>query len=196
MGFIISCASFVSYLYFSWLPTYLQSGRGMSKLDSGKMASFVLAGGATGSLLGGLLSDWMMRRTGGRKRSRSWVGCFSMASAGLALLGAISCDDSEWASYMIAFAFLLMMLQIPSWWGAVSDISGNHNATLFGLMNSMGVIGGAAAQIFFGWMADAKQAQGLSGRAQWDPALYYFVAMLFVGSFSWLFVDANKSAVS
>ena len=195
MGFVISCASFVSYLYFSWLPTYLQSGRGMNKLDSGKMASLILAGGATGSLLGGLLSDWMMRRTGRRKRSRSWVGLFSMGSAGLALLASLFCDDPFVACYVIALAFLLMMLQIASWWGAVADISGNHNATLFGLMNSMGVIGGAGAQIFFGWMADVQEAKGLSGRAQWDPALYYFVVMLFVGSFSWLFVDANKSAV-
>ena len=57
--------------------------------------------------------------------------------------------------------------------------------TLFGLMNSMGILGGAGAQLFVGWMADLKGSQGFSGRDQWDPALFYFVAVLFAGAVAW-----------
>jgi sugar phosphate permease len=195
MGFIITCASFTSYLYFSWLPTYLQSGRGVEKTASGTLASMVLAGGAIGGLLGGFLCDWSIRRFGGWRRVRSIIGCFSMSTAATALLLSLACNNAVLAAFVITIAFFLMMLQIATWWGAAGDISGRHTATLFGLMNSMGVIGGAGAQIFFGWMADVQKKKGLSGRAQWDPALYYFVAVLFVGSISWLFVNSSKSAV-
>jgi ACS family glucarate transporter-like MFS transporter len=194
MSFIIICASFSSYLYMFWLPSYLQSGRGAGKVQSGELASIVLAAGAAGSLLGGLLSDRVMRSLN-QRRTRSWIGAVSMISAAAALLGSLACDDVTAAALMIALAFFLMQLMIASWWGAVSDISGRHVATLFGLMNSTGVIGGAAAQIFFGWMADAKEAEGFSGRAQWDPALIYFVAALAAGAVAWLFVDSNRSAV-
>jgi ACS family glucarate transporter-like MFS transporter len=194
MGFIIICASFSSYLYMFWLPTYLQSGRGADKVRSGELASVVLAAGAVGSLLGGLVSDRVMRRTG-RRRTRSWIGAAAMLASAAALFGSLACEDVTAAALVIALAFFLMQLMIASWWGAVSDISGRHVATLFGLMNSMGVIGGAAAQIFFGWMADVKKSQGLSGRAQWDPALVYFVAALAAGAIAWLFVDSNRSAV-
>ena len=96
---------------------------------------------------------------------------------------------------MIALSFLVMMLLIASWWGVVSDISGGHTATLFGLMNSMGVIGGAGSQLLCGAMAKANKKLGLSGREQWDPALYYFVIVLFIGSVCWLFINPNRSAV-
>ena len=194
MGFIVTCASFVSYFYMSWLPTYLQSGRGADDLLSGRLASFVLAGGATGSLAGGLLSDWVMRRTG-RKRTRSMIGFASMGLAGLAVLASLGCADVEAAGYVLSLAFFLMMLQIASWWGAVADISGPHTATLFGLMNSMGVIGGAGAQKFTGWLVRTNKDHGLAGRAQWDPTLYFFVAALMAGALAWLFVNSNKSAV-
>jgi sugar phosphate permease len=195
MGFLITCASFVSYFYFSWLPTYLQSARGVSKEDSGDLSSLVLACGAIGSLCGGFLSDWIMRRSGGKKRSRSFIGFVSMVLAALALLGSLACADAERAAWAIALACFLMNLMIPGWWGAVSDISGRHVATLFGLMNSMGVIGGAGSQIFAGWMADLMKDHGFTGRARWDPAIYFYVAALFVGAVAWLFVDSNKSAV-
>jgi len=195
MGFIITCGSFASYLYMFWYPKYLQSGRGVGKEESGVLASFVLAGGALGSLAGGFLSDYVTRRTGGSRRSRSLIGAVTLSLAGLALWVSISRDRALWASLVTALAFFLSMLPIASWWGAVSDISGKHVATLFGLMNSMGIVGGIGSQIFFGRMADENAAMGLSRRAQWDPAFYYYVAVLFLGAIAWLFVDSRKSAV-
>lgn len=195
MGLIVSCSSFASYLYLFWYPKYLQSGRNVLPERSGDLASLVLAGGALGSAFGGLLSDRVMRRTGGKKRSRSLIGFVGLSLAGLALLASLWCESASGASIVIALAFFLLMSQIASWWGVVGDISGPHTATLFGLMNSMGIIGGMGAQVFFGWMADEKKAEGFSGRAQWDPALYYFVAVLFLGAITWLFVNSNNSAV-
>jgi len=195
IGFINTCASFVSYLFMFWLPKYLQSGRSVEPLDSGLMACVVLGGGALGSAVGGLCSDQLMRLTGRKKRSRSMLGAIAMALAALALLASIYIDNSWLASWTISLAFFLSMMQIATWWGAVADISGDHVATLFGLMNSMGIFGAVGAQIFFGWMADEMKARGLSGRAQWDPALYYFVAALLIGAIAWLLVNSNKSAV-
>lgn len=195
MGLIIVCSAFCSYFYMSWLPKYLQSGRGVEATRSGELASLVLAGGAAGSLCGGLISDFVMRRTRGRKRSRSVIGALSMGSSGLMLLVSLQCDDALLACIVVAVAFFLMMLMIASWWGAVSDISGPHTATLFGLMNSIGVIGAAGSQIFTGWLADFLGKRGLSGRDQWDPGFYFFVGALSIGLIAWSLVDSNKSAV-
>jgi MFS transporter, ACS family, glucarate transporter len=195
MGFIISCASFASYLYLFWLPTYLQRGRGAGEVESGTLAMMVLAGGALGSALGGTLCDYSMRRAKGNRRVRSLIGMSAMGLSALALFGSLFCDDVSWACTLVAIAFFLSMSQIATWWGVVGDISGQHVAALFGLMNSMGIVGGVAAQVFFGSMAKAKKELGLSGRDQWDPALYYFVVVLLLGAVAWIFVDSNKSAV-
>jgi cyanate permease len=45
LGGVISCAAFTSYMYFSWYPKYLQATRGVAEVESGWLASLVLAGG-------------------------------------------------------------------------------------------------------------------------------------------------------
>ena len=69
MGLIMSCVSFAAYFYLFWYPSYLQKGRGISPAESGTLSSLVLAGGALGSACGGLLSDYVSRRSGGNRRA-------------------------------------------------------------------------------------------------------------------------------
>jgi MFS family permease len=86
-------------------------------------------------------------------------------------------------------------MQVANWWSVVMAISGRHLGTLFGLMNSMGVIGAFSSPIFFGRFADWRGAQGYTGRAQWDPAFFLYAGVLMTGAVCWLFVDATRSAV-
>jgi sugar phosphate permease len=195
IGLIMTCVSFAAYLWMFWYPSYLQKGRGVDAMTSGSLSSLVLAGGALGSALGGLLSDYVSRRTGGLRRARSAIGAVSMALAGTFLLISLAGERALEASVLIGLAYFFIMLQTASWWGAVSDISGRHVGALFGFMNALGIFGGVGGQLFPGWMADKKGLQGFSGRAQWDPALYYFGIVLFIGAVAWIFVDSNKSAI-
>ncbi|TWW11540.1 hypothetical protein E3A20_04460, partial [Planctomyces bekefii] len=54
---IMVCASFNSYIYFSWFPRYLEKGRGLTPADAGMMTSVVLACAAAGTFFGGWLVD-------------------------------------------------------------------------------------------------------------------------------------------
>src|SRR5262249_253080 len=75
MGALMNCGAFVSYLYYSWYPKYLQAARGVPEVASGWLASVVLIGGAVGGVLGGYLTGWVVRRTGNRRWSRCGIGC-------------------------------------------------------------------------------------------------------------------------
>lgn len=46
---IMACASFNSYIYFSWYPKYLGAARGIAPTEAGLMASMVLAFAAAGT---------------------------------------------------------------------------------------------------------------------------------------------------
>ena len=48
----------------------LQSARAAGELESGWLSSMVLAAGAVGCVLGGKLTDWLMKRTGNAWQSR------------------------------------------------------------------------------------------------------------------------------
>jgi ACS family glucarate transporter-like MFS transporter len=81
---------------------------------------------------------------------------------------------------------------LATWWAAVTDISGQHVGSLFGLMNSMGVPGAVASQLFFGRFADWMGTHGFRGRDQWDPGFYLYAAVLLAGALGWLFIDATN----
>ncbi|HEX3315021.1 MAG TPA: MFS transporter [Gemmataceae bacterium] len=195
MGLIMSCVSCAAYFFFSWYPSYLEKGRGVAPLASGSLSSLVLAGGAVGSVLGGLLGDLVQRRTGGNRRARSAIGAVSMTLAAGSLVASLATDDALVASALTALAYCWIMLQSASWWGVVSDISGPHVGVLFGVMNGLGAFGAIGGQVLIGRMVDYNESQGLLGRAQWDPGIVFFGGVLLVGAVAWIFVDSNKSAI-
>jgi len=196
LGSVATCGAFTTYLFFMWYPTYLKDGRGVSNEDAGWYAGMVLAGGAVGSILGGRLSDWLVRRTGNRRWCRRGVGFVGLGSAGALLVESIFWDPPLIAAGLAACACLSIHLSLASWWSAVTEISGKHLGALFGLMNSMGVPGAVASPLFLGWFVDRLKDLGYTGRDQWDPAFYVYGSLLMVGAVCWLFIDVTKSAVA
>ncbi len=58
------CINALTYFFITWFPVYLVQARGMSILKAGFVASIPAVCGFVGGVLGGVISDWLMRRTG------------------------------------------------------------------------------------------------------------------------------------
>ncbi|TBW34854.1 MFS transporter [Siculibacillus lacustris] len=56
------CINALTYFFISWFPIYLVKERGLSILNAGITAAIPAICGFVGGLLGGVLSDWMLRR--------------------------------------------------------------------------------------------------------------------------------------
>jgi ACS family glucarate transporter-like MFS transporter len=56
------CINAITYFFITWFPVYLVQARGMSILKAGFVASLPAICGFLGGILGGVLSDWMLRR--------------------------------------------------------------------------------------------------------------------------------------
>jgi ACS family glucarate transporter-like MFS transporter len=56
------CINALTYFFITWFPVYLVQARGMS--IPGFVASVPAVCGFVGGVLGGVISDWLMRRTG------------------------------------------------------------------------------------------------------------------------------------
>lgn len=192
LGFVLACSAFNSYMYFSWYPTYLESGRAVESKLSGWLSSLVLTGGACGSLAGGTLADYLLRKTGSKRWSRSGLGAAALSSAALMLIIAVQTDSSVGSALWTTGAVFAAFTTLASWWGAVTDISGRHLGALFGLMNSLGGLGAIASQLFVGYFADWMKELGYSGRAQWDPIFYVYAVVLLAGAVGWLLIDASR----
>ena len=56
------CIGALTYFFLTWFPVYLVQGRGMTILHAGFAASVPALCGVLGSLLGGVVSDFLLRR--------------------------------------------------------------------------------------------------------------------------------------
>ena len=187
LSLIMTLASFNSYIYFSWFPKYLSAARNVEPTQAGLMASLVLALAALGAFAGGYFLD-RVALGGGLVRRRLLGGCsFFVASA---MLGCALWSQEPWlaATFTAVSCFAAQATQ-ALWWSCAIGISGRHVGSLFGLMNSFGVLGAISSQFLTGAIADWLGAQGFSGRIQWDPIFYINMGVLVLAGLLWsLFV--------
>jgi MFS family permease len=197
LGLIMALASFNSYIYFSWYPKYLKDGRQIDPTEAGLMASVVLALGAVGTLVGGLMVDRFVLR-GGRTVRRRIVGGAAFFAASASLGCALRMPDPWIAAGFTALSCLATQSTQPLWWSCAIGISGRHVGALFGLMNMVGVFGAMSSQFLVGAIADGMGARGFSGRQQWDPIFFIDVGVLACAGWLWAtfrFVPVEDSEV-
>ena len=59
------CAVYTQYLFLTWLPSYLQTQKGMTMLKSGTLMALPFFGAVVLAVLLGLLSDRLLKRPDG-----------------------------------------------------------------------------------------------------------------------------------
>lgn len=150
----------VWYLYLFWLPDYLQRARHMTLTEIGLFAwiPFLFADG--GSILGGMISDRLIRRGWAAPRARFAVLCGIAVLAPLgALVGFVHSTITAVAiTCLIAFLCQAWAINMGTY---VPDlISRRETASVMGLLGTAGSIGGIVfAQILgvsIGWFGYAS----------------------------------------
>jgi ACS family glucarate transporter-like MFS transporter/ACS family D-galactonate transporter-like MFS transporter len=168
----------------SWFPTFLQKTRDVSISDSGNLQALVFSGTLVGGLCGGMLTDWIWRRTASLRISRSGVGAAALASCGLLILAAWFVESVTLAVLLLTAGSVCAALAGPCAFSAAIDMGGRHVPPVFGIMNMTGNLAAAACPVLVAWLFDWT--------ANWDLVLLLFAAVYLVGAFSWLLVDPSK----
>ncbi len=175
-------STFVDQLFVNWVPQFLEEGKGLSKAQTGMYASLPLLGGALGGAFGGMLNDWMIRRTGSRRWSRTTVAMSGkLVAAGLLALAVTLPDGRAVAILLLACKFF------TDWgnatiWGATTDVSGRAVGTIFGVFNAAGAAAGFAANPLIG---ELKQGYG------WEPAFFMLAGVFVFSGISWLLINSD-----
>ena len=86
----------------------------------------------------------------------------------------------------------------PTVWGTCTDLGGRFSATVFGIINTAGTLGGVVMPIVFGAVLDAfttpaTSAGGPATSTNWSP-LFVLLAAMYLGSgLCWLMIDCTRS---
>lgn len=175
-------STFADILFVYWIPLFLEEEKGLTKGTMGIFASLPLWAGALGGAAGGMLNDFIIRRTGKLRFGRTTVGLSGKLTAAFLIAASLSVDDGRWMMVVVAVAKFFTDWSLPTLWGAVTDIGGRASGKVFGMVNTIGGLGGFLAGPVIGAV---KQDYG------W-PTVFWLIAAVYVASaLCWLGIDPS-----
>src|SRR5262249_50398615 len=142
--------------------------------------------GAAGALLGGRLSDRLVRTTGSRRWGRSGIGLAGFTGAGLCVLATGWTTKPRQAGTLLFLAHLLHHPGLPVIWAVCADIGGRYTGTVSGIMNMVGGVGG---------MLSPTLTPVLRENLPWSGVFAVLAGAWFVAAAAWLFIDASRPLV-
>jgi hypothetical protein len=191
-------ASGVDTIYSSLMGKYFLD-LGINIKAAGLLASLPLWGGMAGGLVAAVGNDSLIHALGSRRWGRSLFGIFSNTMACIMMLITIR-QTEVWAAGAGLFAvkFFADMSQ-PTQWGACTDIGGRRfSATVFGIINTAGVIGAISCPILFGAILQhdttVTVVDGITKSSTSYVTLFQVAAAMYIaGAFFWCFVDCTRT---
>ena len=170
--------------------------------DGGKLMLALLGGaplliGMGGCLLGGLLTDRYIRRTGDRKWGRRVFAMMGYAAAGIFYLTATGFTDNLWmfAGCLMLVGFANDFIMGPSW-AAAQDIGRRYSAIVSGTMNMVGNLGATLGNLITGLILKSYTEDGNVQPAGYAALFTLYGCVYFLGVGAWLLIDANKPIVA
>jgi sugar phosphate permease len=170
----------------SLLNIYLRDHRQLSDEDTAWLSGMPLACGIVSCLLGGALSDWLIRRFGSRKWGRRLVGCTALALAGLSALLPIWAREVWLLGLAFSAWFFFNDATMGPAWAACADVGEHYAGTLSGAMNMTGALFGAVGMAFAG---------ACFHRGQDELVFVVFACSYGLAALCWLAVDVTKPLV-
>lgn len=170
------------YIFFSsWFATYLQATRGVSITKSGWLTALPLLSVVVGSLLGGMISDAILIRTGSRVLARKGLAMVMLGSCAALIFLAYFLQDPLAAVLVISGGMLCFAVAGPPAYTITIDMGGKHVATLFSTMNMCGNLGAAAFPYIVPWFRESM--------GSWDSVLLLFGGMFVLASGCWFLLN-------
>ncbi|MBM7369338.1 MFS transporter [Gordonia hydrophobica] len=153
---------FVMAILSTWLPTYLESVRGMSTVTTGNLIAAVAATGAVAMFAQGALSRRLLVRGVSSRWSRSGVPAAAMAIAAVAMFGFANTGGIMQLALMLP-AFVLYTTIFPAATAAIAEITPvTQRGTVLGVFCAVFGVAGMVAPTVAGRLIDnaAVQADG------------------------------------
>jgi sugar phosphate permease len=177
------CYGYCLSVYLDWFPTYLTEHRGFSLKQTGLYSSLPLFAGMAGDLLGGLVSDFFLRRTGNIRESRRVVGITGFLIAAAGIIPATVTPSPTTCVWFSCLAFFGLELTVGISWALPLDIAADFAGSASSLMNTCGNIGGAISPAILAYLV-----RGYG----WDVPFFVASALSLAGALLYFKIDASK----
>jgi len=173
------CLTSITWFFLTWFPTYLIEAKGMSLLKVGMVAALPAVAGCVGGLVGGLWSDWMLKRGFSLTASRKTP----------IICGLVMSSTIVVANYVHSTTIVILVMSIAFFakgvgnlgWCIVGDVSPKRAMGISGgIFNLCGNLASIVTPLAIGWM--------IKSTGSFEVALTYIGALSLLGACSYLLI--------
>jgi sugar phosphate permease len=177
------CYGYDIGVFLSRFPKYLSSARGIDLNSLGIYASMPLFAGLFGDILGGGISDHLLKKTGNVKFSRRIVSVIGFAMAAVAVVFAAAAESVDVSIAWFCLAVFSFELTVGVSWAITLDIGGEFAGSVSAVMNTLGNIGASIAIVVTGYLAKYYG---------WSYAFGVIAALAVIAALLTLTIDASR----
>jgi MFS transporter, ACS family, glucarate transporter len=173
------CINTLTYFFLTWFPVYLVKERGLSILQAGFVATLPALCGFIGGVLGGFISDAILRKTGSLTLARK-IPIVGGMLLSMAIIGCNYVDSQALVVGLMAVAFFGKGIGALGW-AVVSDTSPKEAGGVSGgLFNTFGNLSSITTPIVIGYI--------LAATGSFNGALVFVGVNALVAAVSYLFI--------
>jgi sugar phosphate permease len=163
--------------FYTWFARFLQEAKGLSEADAGGLAFWPPFAGAFGGLSGGLISDWILRRTRNPRLARQGMTFVALIVCTVVAAVAYFVDNPQVAVILISIGTFCGMASGVSAYTLAISYGGKRVATVFATMNMSGNLGASLFPLAVGQLVKYTK--------NWNYALLLFVCMFGIAAVCW-----------
>lgn len=167
------CMGWTGWLYVTWMPSLFRDNYGLDLKNSALFSSGTFLAAMIGDTVGGVVSDWLLRRTGSRQIARSLLIALCMLFSLLSLLPAMIVHSLLVGAIGFTLSYFFLESAISPMWTVSMDVAPDYAGTSSALMNAAGAVAGILSPIAFGRILD------LTG--SWTMPFAVSIGLLLVG---------------
>jgi len=148
------CYGWTLWLFLSWIPSFFLRNHHLDLKHSALFASGVFFAGVAGDTAGGVISDWLAKRTLDLRLARRNLVMVGLVGAALSLVPLLLTRDIVVAALCLSLGFFFAELTIGPMWAIPMDIAPRYSGTASGLMNVGSALAAILSPVVAGWLID------------------------------------------
>jgi MFS family permease len=168
------CYAWTLWLYLTWIPSFFREGYHLEITKTALFTFGVTAFGAVGDVVGGIVSDWMLRKTGSLVVARRNVIVISLLASLCFLVPVLLLKDLTIITVALGGAFFCLEVTIGPIWAVPMDIAPKYSGSASGIMNTGSAVAGFLSPVVFGWLVDFT--------GDWHVPFWGSIGLLLVGA--------------
>jgi sugar phosphate permease len=184
LAFVYVFGSFGFSFFLSWMPKFLKNVHHIDYDKSEWMSALPMFCAGIASVVGGWISDRLVRRRGRKRFARALLPVAGSLFAAVAIFGLRYAHTANQAVVLMCITMAAYDIGLGPKWAAIIDVGGPHSGIAAGFVNMLGNLGGNFLQPFIGAM--------IFDHFGWPTLFAVYAATYLLAAASWLFINPDK----